>query len=103
MLCPDLESLSDARDITEKLSLLTQQNITIDGTDFPFIFSAGFAVYPDDAGNGETLLAQADRAMFYAKAQGRNNIQFFNTIARKETGRQSFYMADSSSKCNSVC
>lgn len=92
VLCPDLESLEDARDITEKLSLLTQKNILIEGTEFPFIFSAGFAVYPDDAGNSETLLAQADRAMFYAKAQGRNNIQFFNTIAAKETGRQSFYI-----------
>ncbi len=92
VLCPDLESLEDARDITEKLKLLTQKNISIDGTDFPFIFSAGFAVYPDDASNSETLLAQADRAMFYAKAQGRNNIQFFNAIAGKETGRQSFYI-----------
>jgi len=92
VLCPDLESLSDARDITEKLKLLTQKNITIEGTDFPLIFSAGFAVYPDDASNNETLLAQADRAMFYAKAQGRNNIQFFNAIAGKESGRQSFYI-----------
>jgi diguanylate cyclase (GGDEF)-like protein/PAS domain S-box-containing protein len=92
VLCPDLESLADARDITQKLSLLTEKNISIEGTEFPFIFSAGFAVYPDDAGNGETLLAQADRAMFYAKAQGRNNIQFFNTIAAKESGRQSFYI-----------
>ena len=92
VLCPDLESLADARNITEKLSLLTQKNISIEGTDLPFIFSAGFAVYPDDAGNSETLLAQADRAMFYAKAQGRNNIQFFNTIANKEPGRQSFYI-----------
>lgn len=92
VLCPDLESLSDAKDIAMKLSLLSQQNISIDGTDFPFIFSAGFAVYPDDASNSETLLAQADRAMFYAKAQGRNNIQFFNSIAGKETGRQSFYI-----------
>lgn len=92
VLCPDLESLADARDITVKLALLTQKNILIEGTDFPLIFSAGFAVYPDDAGNSETLLAQADRAMFYAKAQGRNNIQFFNTIAAKESGRQSFYI-----------
>lgn len=92
VLCPDLESLSDAKDIALKLSLLSQQNISIEGTDLPFIFSAGFAVYPDDASNSETLLAQADRAMFYAKAQGRNNIQFFNSIAGKETGRQSFYI-----------
>lgn len=98
VLCPDLESLSDAQEITLKLSLLTQKNISIDGTDFPFTFSAGFAVYPDDAGNSETLLAQADRAMFYAKAQGRNNIQFFNAIAGKETGRQSFYIQSRLSK-----
>jgi diguanylate cyclase (GGDEF)-like protein len=92
VLCPDLNSLDDAREITQKLTLLTRELITIDETDFPFSFSAGFAVYPDDASDGEMLLAQADRAMFYAKAQGRNNIQFFNTIAGKETGRQSFYI-----------
>lgn len=92
VLCPDLNSLEDAREITKKLSLLTHKNIRIDGTDFPFTFSAGFAVYPDDASNNEMLMAQADRAMFYAKAQGRNNIQFFNLIAAKEKGRQSFYI-----------
>ena len=92
VLCPDLSSLADAKDITQKLSLLSRENISIDGTDFPFTFSAGFAVYPDDASNSEMLLAQSDRAMFYAKAQGRNNIQFFNTIAGKGAGRQSFYI-----------
>ncbi len=92
VLCPDLNSLQDAREITEKLALLTRAHITIEDTDFPFSFSAGFAVYPDDASDSEMLLAQADRAMFYAKAQGRNNIQFFNAIAGKETGRQSFYI-----------
>lgn len=92
ILCPDLSSLEDAREITNKLSLLAQENIMIDGTEFPFTFSAGFAVYPDDASNSEMLLSQADRAMFYAKAQGRNNIQFFNSIAAKDPGRQSFYI-----------
>jgi len=92
VLCPDLNNLEDAREIAQKLSLLASENISIDGTDFPFTFSAGFAVYPDDANNSEMLLSQADRAMFYAKAQGRNNIQFFNSIAGKETGRQSFYI-----------
>lgn len=92
VLCPDLKTLEDAQDITYKLSSLTSESILIDGTEFPFNFSAGFAVYPDDASNAEMLLAQADRAMFYAKAQGRNNIQFFNKIAAKEPGRQSFYI-----------
>jgi diguanylate cyclase (GGDEF)-like protein/PAS domain S-box-containing protein len=92
VLCPELTSLEDASDITQKLSLLVRENIAIDGMSFPFTFSAGFSVYPDDAENGEMLLAQADRAMFYAKAQGRNNIQFFNAIAGKETSQQSFHI-----------
>lgn len=92
ILCPDLKSLEDAREISQKLARLTQENIDIDGTNFPFTFSGGFAVYPDDASNSEMLLSQADRAMFYAKAQGRNNIQFFNAIAKKEPGRKSFYI-----------
>ncbi len=92
VLCPDLASLEDAREITSKLTLLTRDNISIDGTEFPFSFSAGFAVFPDDASSSEMLLSQADRAMFYAKAQGRNNLQFFNAIALKEPGRQSFYI-----------
>ncbi len=90
VLCPELTALEDATDIAQKLSLLARENIMIDGMSFPFTFSAGFSVYPDDAENGEMLLAQADRAMFYAKAQGRNNIQFFHDIAGKESSRQSF-------------
>lgn len=92
VLCPDLNTLEDAREITNKLYAVANEDITIEGTNFPFTFSAGFAVYPDDAVNAEMLLSQADRAMFFAKAQGRNNIQFFNTIAAKETGRESFYI-----------
>jgi len=92
VLCPDLNSLEDAREITNKLAALSLESIRIDDTEFPFAFSAGFAVYPDDADNSETLQSQADRAMFYAKAQGRNNIQFFNSIALKDSGKQSFYI-----------
>jgi diguanylate cyclase (GGDEF)-like protein/PAS domain S-box-containing protein len=92
VLCPDLSSIEDAREISIKLSQLTRENISIEGTEFPFTFSAGFALYPDDASNSDMLLSQADRAMFYAKAQGRNNVQFFNAIAAKEPGRTSFYI-----------
>lgn len=92
VLCPDLELLDSVNEIAQKIYSLSHDIIKIDGMEFPFTFSAGFAVYPDDASDSITLLAQADRAMFYAKAQGRNNIQFFNAIASKEIGRQSFYI-----------
>ncbi|MDA8128714.1 MAG: EAL domain-containing protein [Betaproteobacteria bacterium] len=39
--------------------------------------SIGVAFYPNDGGNGETLMKNADAAMYHAKSLGRNNVQFF--------------------------
>lgn len=40
--------------------------------------SIGLSIYPQDGQHSETLIKHADTAMYHAKAQGKNNFQFFN-------------------------
>lgn len=51
----------------------------IEGREVYATFSVGVAVYPEDGRDPDTLLKNADAAMYKAKAQGRNNFQFFTS------------------------
>jgi diguanylate cyclase (GGDEF)-like protein/PAS domain S-box-containing protein len=70
----------DFRRIAERLREAARQSIDIDGVETKLTISIGFAIYPDDAQDPETLMSLADHTMFHAKNVGRNNVQFFQEI-----------------------
>lgn len=50
--------------------------------------SIGISLFPDDGTDMQSLLKNADSAMYHAKEQGRNNFQFFSEELNRRTVRR---------------
>jgi diguanylate cyclase (GGDEF)-like protein/PAS domain S-box-containing protein len=63
---------------------------SIGGQDLHIDGSIGISIYPEDGEDAETLIKNADTAMYHAKENGRNNFQFFKAeMNLKAVERQS--------------
>jgi two-component system CheB/CheR fusion protein len=56
--------------------------------------SLGICLYPDDGVDSQTLLKNADVAMYRAKDSGKNNYQFFTEELKTITSERLFYASD---------
>jgi diguanylate cyclase (GGDEF)-like protein len=76
-----LQTVGDDRDAIDKLArrILDEmaQPLVIDGNEFGPSTSIGIAIAPQDGGDGETLLRNADLALYRAKEAGRGTYAFF--------------------------
>ncbi len=77
ILLPRIEHAQDAADVAEKLRAALAPPHLIGGHEIHVNSSIGIGIYPDDGTTLDTLMQNADTAMFHAKASGRNNYQFF--------------------------
>jgi diguanylate cyclase (GGDEF)-like protein/PAS domain S-box-containing protein len=51
----------------------------LDKNELHITTSIGISIYPEDGQDAETLIKNADTAMYHAKEKGRNNYQFFSS------------------------
>jgi diguanylate cyclase (GGDEF)-like protein len=76
-----LQTVGDDRDAIDKLArrILEEmaQPLVIDGNEFAPSTSIGIAIAPQDGDGGETLLRNADLALYRAKEAGRGTYAFF--------------------------
>jgi diguanylate cyclase (GGDEF)-like protein len=86
VLLPFSQEPEIARNVASRLMNALQLGLEKLYNDTFVTLSIGIAVYPDDAATNEDLLMQADKALFYAKSQGRNNIQMFKDLQAGAAG-----------------
>ena len=77
VLLPDLCETEVAAQIAERILDKLRCPIKIQGKEFFITGSLGIALYPDDGDSVDTLLKNADIAMYHAKQGGRNSYRFY--------------------------
>ncbi len=70
----DVSSLSA---VARKLLAAVSEPLALEGRSLWITGSCGVALFPADGGDPDTLLKNADAAMYQAKAEGKNNFQFY--------------------------
>ena len=78
VMLQDIYSVDEAEHITQKLLEAIRQPITINSEIHSMTASIGVCIYPQRADDEDTLLRNADAAMYSAKSDGRNSHRVFS-------------------------
>jgi len=88
ILLEDVKSAEEITRIAEKLLRALSGPADIAGHEIHLSTSIGVTVYPLDDHDSDTLLRNADLAMYHAKQEGRNNVQFFSPDMSERTEKR---------------
>lgn len=78
IILTNISSYKSVTDIAKKIIALINKPVRLHSNELFVGASIGISIYPDDSTNKETLIRNADSAMYHAKDNGRGHIQFFN-------------------------
>lgn len=86
VLLRQVNDTEHVRKIADELAKGLQESLSKQHADYLITLSIGGAIFPDDALTAENLLIQADKALFFAKSQGRNNAQMYSSLRKTGLG-----------------
>jgi diguanylate cyclase (GGDEF)-like protein len=78
VLLPELEDEKYAALVAQKILAAAARPFSLMGQEFRVTASIGISTYPQDGLDEQTLTKNADIAMYQAKAEGKNNFQFYS-------------------------
>ena len=88
VVLPEVKRSSDVAQVAQKVIEHVSQPIPAEERELAVTCSIGIAVFPDDGRDAETLIRNADAAMYHAKELGRANYQFFTEQMNQAASRR---------------
>ena len=80
LACTGCSDNATASDMATRIIAACSQEVLINGYIFHPAVSIGISIYPQDASDLETLIKNADIALYHAKSQGINKFAVYNAV-----------------------
>jgi diguanylate cyclase (GGDEF)-like protein len=84
----EMDHTNTALAVAKKLADAIAKPLHIMGHELSLSTSIGISIYPDDGEDAESLIKNADTAMYRSKDQGRNQVTFFSPEMNARTERR---------------
>ncbi|MCC5859120.1 MAG: diguanylate cyclase [Ectothiorhodospiraceae bacterium] len=84
ILLGEIDSPDDAAQIAKKLLGAVTMPVRVGGHTLQVSASVGISIHPDHGGDPETIIQQADMAMYQTKSDGRDGYRFFHAEMKRE-------------------
>jgi diguanylate cyclase (GGDEF)-like protein/PAS domain S-box-containing protein len=88
LVLPQIKRTSDVAQVAHKVIEQLSQPVMVEERELVVTPSIGIAVFPEDGRDAETLIRNADAAMYHAKEAGRANYQFFTEQMNQAASRR---------------
>jgi diguanylate cyclase (GGDEF)-like protein/PAS domain S-box-containing protein len=88
LVLPQIKRTSDVAQVAHKVIEQLSLPVMAEERELVVTPSIGIAIFPDDGRDAETLIRNADAAMYHAKEAGRANYQFFTEQMNQAASRR---------------
>jgi len=78
ILIEEVSNLNQVATLAQRVLSAAMKPMVILGEECRVTASIGISVYPSDGDDEQTLMRNADMAMYFAKEEGKNNFQFYS-------------------------
>jgi diguanylate cyclase (GGDEF)-like protein len=88
ILTEEVDELSQIANVAHKILTTTIQPMSLQGEECRITTSIGISIYPKDGDDEQTLIKNADIAMYFAKEEGKNNYQFYSKDIQSQSNKR---------------